>query len=75
MARNMMRNHSDMQDKYCGRCSDIHPMQSQYKANPKEVPRPKAAQLLLWSLSLSKANVVSVTTIFVFVLIPQASVP
>ena len=30
MARNMMSNHTDMQDKYCGNCYDIHPIQSQY---------------------------------------------
>ena len=30
MARNMMSNHTDMQDKYCGHCYDIHPIQSQY---------------------------------------------
>ena len=30
MARNTMSNHTDMQDKYCGNCYDIHPIQSQY---------------------------------------------
>ena len=30
MPRNMMSNHTDMQDKYCGDCYDIHPIQSQY---------------------------------------------
>ena len=30
MARNMMSNHTDMQDKYCGHRYDIHPIQSQY---------------------------------------------
>ena len=30
MARNMMYNHTDMQDKYCAHCYDIHPIQSQY---------------------------------------------
>ena len=29
MARNMMSNHTDMQDKYCGDCCDLHPIQSQ----------------------------------------------
>ena len=28
MARNMMSNNTDMQDKYCGDCYDIHPIQS-----------------------------------------------
>ena len=35
MARNMMSNHTDMQDKYCGHYYDIHPIQSQYKGNHK----------------------------------------
>ena len=35
MARNMLSNHTDMQDKYCGHCYDIHPIQSQYKGNHK----------------------------------------
>ena len=35
MERNMMSNHTDMQDKYCGRCYDDHPIQSQYKGNRK----------------------------------------
>ena len=30
MARNMMSNHTDMKDKYCGDCYDIHPIQRQY---------------------------------------------
>ena len=30
MARNMMSNHTDMQDKYCGHSNDICPIQSQY---------------------------------------------
>ena len=28
--RNMMSNHTDMQDNYCGDCYDTHPLQSQY---------------------------------------------
>ena len=35
MARNMMSNHTDVQDKYCGHCYDFHPVQSQYKENYK----------------------------------------
>ena len=27
----MMSNHTDMQNKYCGDCYDIHPIQSRYK--------------------------------------------
>ena len=47
MARNMMSNHTDMQDKYCGHSNDIHPIHSQYakvaadgRHHKKEVPRP-----------------------------------
>ena len=29
-ARNIMTNHTDMQDKYCGDCYNIHPIQCQY---------------------------------------------
>ena len=36
LARKTMSNHTDMQDKYCGHCYDIHPIQSQYKGNHKE---------------------------------------
>ena len=35
MARNVMSNHTDMQDKYNGDCYDIHPIRSQYKGNHK----------------------------------------
>ena len=35
MARSMLSNHTDMQDKYCGDCYDIHPIQSQHKGNYK----------------------------------------
>ena len=35
MARNMMANHTNMQDKYCGHCYDSHFVQSQYKGNHK----------------------------------------
>ena len=35
MARNMKSNRSDMQDKYCGDCYDIHRIKSQYKRNHK----------------------------------------
>ena len=43
MARNMMSNHTDMQDKYCGHSNDTNPIQSQYKGNHRRggaaVPR------------------------------------
>ena len=69
MARNMMSNHTDMQDKYCGDCYDIHPIQSQYKGNHKRGGaaegratsfwRPKAATFVL---ALNRADIVAVTT-------------
>ena len=31
-----MSNHTDMPDKYCGDCYDIHPIQGQYKGNHKK---------------------------------------
>ena len=30
-----MSNHTDMQDKYCGDCYDIYPIQSQHNGNHK----------------------------------------
>ena len=44
MARNMISNHSDMQDKYCCQCYVIHRIQSQYT----KVARLVAAPPLLW---------------------------
>ena len=58
MARNMMSNHIDMQDKYCGDCYDIHSIQNIKKETTKEV-----AQLCI--LALNKVNIVSSTTILV----------
>ena len=69
-----MSNHTDMQDKYCGDCYDIHPIQSQYKGNHK---RGGAAEGRVTSfvvaaegrhlciLALNRVNVVAVTTILV----------
>ena len=45
MARNMMSNRTDMQDRYCGDCCDIHPTQSQYKGNHK---RGAAGHFVSW---------------------------
>ena len=36
-AQNLMSNHTDMQDKYCGHYNNMHPIQSQYKGNQKKV--------------------------------------
>ena len=58
MARNMMSNHTDMQDKYCGHCYDIHPIQSQYT-------KVAAVVVVSFVLSLNRVNVAAVTTILV----------
>ena len=70
MARNMMSNHTDMQDKYCGVCYDIHHVQSQYKGNDK---RGGATEGHVTSfvdrhfciLALYRVNIVAVITILV----------
>ena len=38
-----MSNHTDMQDKYCGHCYDIHPIEIQHT---EEVARPSANQIV-----------------------------
>ena len=67
-----MSNHTDMQDKYCGDCYGIHPIQSQYKGNHKGGGAAEgrvtsfvvaAAGRHLCILALNKVNVVAVTTI------------
>ena len=72
MARNMMSNHTDMQDKYCGPCDDIHRSQSQYKGNHKRgaAAEGRATSVVvaangrhLCILALNRVNVVAVTTI------------
>ena len=52
----MMSNHTDMQDKYCGDCYDIHPIQSQYKG---------CGRWLSFEVALSRVNIVAVTTLLV----------
>ena len=75
MARNMMSNHTDMQDKYCGHCYDIHPIQSQYTkvaACGRHHKRGDAAFgratsfVVSFVLPLNKVNIVEVTTITVY---------
>ena len=70
----MMSNHTDMQDKYCGDCYDIHPIQSQYKGNHKRggAAGGRATSFvvaangrLLCILALNRVNIVAVTTILV----------
>ena len=69
-----MSNHTDMQDKYCGDCYDIHPIQSQYKGDHKRggAAEGRATSFAvaangrhLCILSLNRGNVVAVTTILV----------
>ena len=68
----MMSNHTDMQDKYCGHCYDIYPIQSQYKGSHKrggaaECRAPcflvAAVGRRLCVLALNKVNIVAVPTI------------
>ena len=70
----MMSNHTDMQDKYCGDCYDIDPIQSQYKGNHKRGGAAEnratsfvvaAAGRHLCVLALNRVNIVAVTTILV----------
>ena len=74
MASNMMSNHTDMQDKYCGDCYDIHPIQSRYTkvaACGRHHKRGDAAFgratsfVVSFALALNRVNVVAVTTILV----------
>ena len=63
LARNMMSNHTDMQDKYCGHCYDIYPIQSQYT---KVAAFGRATSFVVsFVLALNKVNIVAVTTILV----------
>ena len=74
MARNMMSNYTDMQDKYCGHCYDIHPIQSQYTkvaACGRHQTIGDAAFggatsfVVSFVLALNRVNIVAVTTILV----------
>ena len=74
MARNMISNHTDMQDKCCGHCYDIHSIQSQYTkvaAIDRHHKRGGAAfgratsVVASFVLALNRVNVVTVTTILV----------
>ena len=74
MARNMMSNNTDRQDKYCGDCYDIYPIQRQYKGTQKRggtaegratsfVVATKGPHLCI--SALNKVNIGAVTTILV----------
>ena len=69
-----MSNHTDMQDKYCGHCYDIHRVQSQYKGNDKRggAAEGRVTSFVLTDagrhlciLALNKVNILAVTTILV----------
>ena len=74
MARNLMSNHTDMQDKYCGDCYEIHAIQSQYTkvaAFGRHHKRGGAAFgraisfVVSFVLALNSVNIEAVTTILV----------
>ena len=68
MARNMMSNHTDMQDKYCGHSNDIHPIQSQYKGNHKRggAAEGRATSFVVsFVMALNRVNIVAVNAILV----------
>ena len=69
-----MSNHTDMQDKYCGDCYDIHHIQSHYTkmaADGRHHKRGGAAFgsatsfVVSFVLALNRVNIVAVTTILV----------
>ena len=70
----MMSNHTDMQDKYCGHCYDIHPTQTQYtkvtavgRHHKRGVAAFGRATSFVVSLvlALNRVNVVAVATMLV----------
>ena len=74
MARNMLSNHTDMKDKYCGDCYDIHPIQSQHTKvafcgrhhNRGDAAFARATSFVVsFVLALNRVNIVAVTTILV----------
>ena len=74
MERNMMSNHTDLQDKYCGDCYDIHPIQSQYTkvaACGRHHKKGDAAFgratsfVVSFALAVNRVKVVAMTTILV----------
>ena len=74
MARNMMSNHTDMQDKYCGNCYDIYLGQDQdtnVAAFGRHHKRGDAAFgratsfVVSFVLAVNKVNIVAVTAIIV----------
>ena len=77
IARNMMSNHTEMQDKYSGDCYDIHPNQSQYEGKHKRggaaegratsfvVAADGSATFVLALSRMNTVNIVAVATILV----------
>ena len=62
-----MCNHTDMQDKYCDHCYDIHPIQSQYTkvAAVGRQHKRGGSFVVSFVLALHRVNVVAVTTMLV----------
>ena len=60
MARNVMSNHTDMQDQYCGHSNDVNPIQSQHKGGGRGT-----SSVVSFVLALNRVNVIAVTTILV----------
>ena len=74
MAKNMMSNHSNMQDKYGGDYYDIHPIQRQYTkvaAFGRHRKRGDAAfgratsLVVSFVLALNRVNIAAVTTVVI----------
>ena len=74
MAKNMMSNHTDMQDRYCGDCYDIHPIQVQstkvaavgrHNKRCGAAFRRATSFVVSFVLGLKRVNIVAVTTILV----------
>ena len=65
MARNMMSNHTDMQDKYCGDCYDIDPIQSQYSKPIFEAFGRATSFVVSFTLAVSRVKLVAGATILV----------
>ena len=58
-----MSNHTDVQDKYCGDCYDIHPIQSQYT---KVAAFGRATSFVVsLVLAVNRVNIIADTTILV----------
>ena len=62
MGRNMMSNHTDMQDKYCGACYDMHIIHIQCTKGAVVNPHLSCGSFVL---ALSRVNIRAASTLFV----------